>query len=654
MVKSKTTFKINKTFIKKLSAAPIAVLDTLTDDEIAQLIQKANYDYHSTDSKLMSDEIYDIVREFLENRNPDHPILKAVGAPLNEDKVKLPYFMGSMDKIKTDDKLIEKFKATYTCSYVVSDKLDGNSALYHIDKDGNVKLYSRGDGTLGQDISNLIPYIQGLPTIMEPGFTARGEMIISRKNFESKLKDKGANARNMVAGVLNAKFPNLDIAKYIEFVAYELVSPQLTPDNQFDTLKKSGFTVAYHKTISEHILSNEYLSKKLMDRRKDSPYEVDGIVIAHNALHPRTKGNPKHAFAFKNIQMLEKAEVNVSHVEWNISKDGYIIPTVIFNPVSLAGVSIQRASGFNGKYIFDNKIGPGSVIIIIRSGDVIPHIVEVLKPASSGKAQMPSVKYTWSTTGVDVIVSDKESNNDMKFKNLEYFFNKIDIKGFSSGTIKKLFDAGYTDIRSIINITKEELLKIDGIQAKSAEKIYNSLSEGMTDIDCILLMNASNIMGRGMGSKKIEMIIKEIPAIISKNYVPTVDELVAIKGIEKKTATLFVENLPKYFEFYREIGVKCKDTNTIRMLSSKKVKFSGKFEGKVFVFTGFRDKELEDKIMNEGGSISNTINKNTYALITKDDSDKESGKIKKVHDVESKYGVKIYIYTKEEFIGKIL
>lgn len=624
--------KITKALITRLNKNPIAVLDTLSEEEIAQLIQKANYDYYNSENPLLTDDIFDTVKEYLEKKNPKHPILKAVGAAAAAgEKVELPYYMGSLDKIKSDDKQLERFKAAFPCSYVVSDKLDGNSGMYYVDKDGKGHLYSRGDGTLGQDISHLLPFVRGIPSAVPKLYAVRGEVIMSRADF-AKVADKGANARNMVAGIINAKLPDLEIARLIQFVAYELVHPREAPEAQMATLGALGFKVVHHQVVTEQSLTNPLLSGVLVDRRKGSEFEVDGIVVAHNGVHNRTKENPKHAFAFKSVHTMEKAEVIVTSVEWNMSKDGYLIPVVHFNPVHLAGVMIAKANGFNGKYIKDNRLGPGSRIVIMRSGDVIPYILEVLSPAANGQPQMPTIDFEWSKSGVDIFVPKESGGDELALKNIIYFFNKLDIKGVSAGTITKIFNAGYKDIKSIVNIKKTDLAGLEGMGEKSAQNVHSALAAGTKDVDCVLLMDASNTLGRGLGPKKLEAIVGAFPQIVSKSYTPTVEELTSIKGIEKKTAELFVKNLPAFFRFYKECGVTCAKSEkpvagpTGSSLSHLNV-----------VFTGVRDKALEDYLEANGATVSSGISGKTTTLIVKSTDGKETSKVQKARDL----GVKV-------------
>ena len=132
------------------------------------------------------------------------------------------------------------------------------------------------------------------------------------------------------------------------------------------------------KNDSIKSLSNEYLSEILIKWRDEYEYEIDGIIVIDDKLYNRITGNPLHAFAFKMIISEQIAEAKVVNVLWTPSKDGYLKPRVQIEPITLGGVKIEYATGFNAKFIVDNNIGLGSLITIIRSGDVIPHILSVV------------------------------------------------------------------------------------------------------------------------------------------------------------------------------------------------------------------------------------------------------------------------------------
>lgn len=646
------SFKLSKSNIAKLQKNPIEFLNSLTENDIVSLLQQANYHYRNKES-IISDTLYDMVHDHLEKINPNHPILKNIGAAVADDdrKVKLPVFMGSLNKIKADDTELEKFKNKYPGRYTLADKLDGNSALLTHDTDKNLKLFTRGDGSVGQDISHIIPFINGiLPLVrnIRHKFIIRGELIISKINYETYLKTKGPNARNIVSGFLNAKIPDLEIAKLTDFVAYEMVYPEHTPLMQYDEIIELGFNPVHTITVTEEELTTGYLSELLMNRRVNSPYEIDGIVVTHDGVHKRAyEENPTYAFAFKSILMVDQAEVVVLQVEYNMSKDGILVPVVNFTPITLDGVKISRAHGFNAKFIQDNKIGPGSKLVIIRSGLVIPYIEKVLSPSETGEGQMPDVPYTWSKTGVDAI-ADSENNAELLYKQFENFFNKIDVKNLSSGTLIKIYNAEINTVQKLFAATIEDLIKVPGIKDKTANNIVTALRERKSTLDCITIMEASNTIGRGFGRKKIEMILNSNKDIVDKRYIPTIKELVSIKGIEATTADAFVSNLPTFWKFVDDnnlLSVACaSSSSSSKQKATTQQQATTTLSGKKFVFTGFRDKALEEKIISLGGQITTSVSKNTTAVVAKvQDAEKDSGKVLKAKELN------IPVYDVEEF-----
>ena len=635
---------VSKKVIADFKKNPKDYLEKLNDNELIDFVQDLNYEYYIKGVSLVNDELYDYTKDELRKRKPEHPLLKDVGVS-KTSKIVLPYYMGSMDKIKNNEKELNNWIKKYKKAegYVLSDKLDGISGLLHFDSDGkNVKLYTRGDGYKGQDISHLLKFINHIPDFkdIDKEIAVRGELIMSKENFiKIKKEDKTIkNVRNAVAGIFNSKKPNLKIAKYIDFVVYECIKPDnLTPKKQFKKLKKFGFKTAYAETISD--IDIKLLSNRLVNRRDNSEYDIDGIIIAHDKYYERIDGeNPKYSFAFKSIITSKKAEVLVLKVEWNLTKDDYLQPIVHFEPVEIDGVTIEKATGFNAKFIKDNKIAPGSIIVIIRSGDVIPKIEEVLK--KSEEPSMPdNYKWKWNETEVEILLDEKQLNEttikEKNFKELENFVLKIKFDRIGPGVIKKLFDSGINTIDKFLSVTKEELLKAPGIKDKTADNILKSIKTSMTDLDCITLMTASNKLGRGFAAKKLKLIVDEYPDIVNKNMKPTASDLIKIKGIEKKTAEKFVNNFDNYLEFIKTNKIKC-------VYKEVKQNKDSKLKDLKIVFTGFRSSEFEEFIENNGGKIQSSISKNTDLLVIKN-KDTGGSKIEKAKEL------KIKIITKKEF-----
>jgi len=632
--------------------ANLSQLSTTLDLNLAQpfpkvaLLVHANNMYHNHEP-IMSDSEYDSLYASVSKEFPDHPALKQIGAPvITKNKVTLPYFMGSMDKIKPDTNSLFIWKNKYNGPYVVSCKLDGVSGLYTTE-DGTPKLYTRGDGKVGQDISYLIPYLR-LPKISN--ITIRGEIIMSKESFENKYKTHQSNPRNMVAGIVNQKKINRDVLKDVEFVAYELINPSSKkPSEQMNILKKMDINVVQHAIFESKCTTNEKLSEVLIEWRKTSPYSIDGIIVAHDGTYvERKEGNPEHAFAFKMVLTEQIAEARVVDVVWTPSKDGYLKPRVQIEPVQLGGVCIEYATGFNGAFIQKNGIGFGAVIELVRSGDVIPHIRQIIVPASQPK--MPDVPYKWNETNVDLIIENMDTDLTVREKNITRFFKGLQVDGIGPGNVNRMIHAGFDTIPKIVHLTEENLLKVEGFQTKTAQKLFNSIKTQLHSAPLVTVMAASNMFGRGFNEKKIELILNEYPNIVtddSLNEEEKIGKVKEIKGMSEKSADSFVRMLPEFKEFIKNIGMEDK-LNFSQNL--KKSEENHTLFNKSVVFTGFRDSQLENKLKSIGANVSTSVSKNTFVVLVKDKTqqNENSGKI-----LDAKKW-NIPIITANEFVNKYL
>lgn len=607
----------------------------LKTEQIVDLLLKADNEYYNIGEPSLSDNEYDEIRDYLKTIDKKNEYFKKIGAEILNNKIKLPYFLGSQDKIKDDEKILNKWLNKYDnpSSYIISEKLDGISCLITYNK-SIIKLYTRGNGIYGQDITQFKDYIKGIQPLKDKNIALRGELIINKNNW-SKISDKGSNARNVVAGIINSKTLNKELLQYVEFVVYDVIEPRLKIEDSLKYAKELKFNIVNY--IIEPKLSIELLYDLLKKWKDTSKYEIDGLVVIHNNIYKiKTGENPKYSFAFKSLKMQQDIEVIVTDIEWNISKDKYLKPIVKFDEIQLNGVKIKKATGFNADYIVKNKIGIGSKIKIIRSGDVIPYIKEII---TFTKPLLPSVPYKWK--GKDIILDSENKNRDQDIKNYNYFMKALNIKGIGEGIITKLYDNSYDTLEKIINIKKEELLNIEGFKDKSSDNLIKSLNE-IKHKSCLELMNASNILGRGLGEKKLKLLFDSHPYICNnqeKALKLTVDDLKKINGLGDISAGLIISNLKLFFDFYNTLNIN-KDNKKI---VKDEIKINPKYNNNIYVFSGIRNKELEKIIENSGGKISNTVSKKTTALIVKDKNENTT----KIQNA-IKYNIPIIIYN--EFI----
>ena len=620
--KNSETFDLLQEFKKN----GISILKDLSENVLSDMVVMANEAYRNQ-QPIITDNQFDILEDFIKEKYPNNKIITLIGAPIPAEKNKatLPYEMWSMDKIKPDTKALDNWKAKFNGPYVLSCKLDGVSGLYTTEGE-EPKLYTRGDGKVGQDVSHFIPYLQ-LPSKKtgEKGFVVRGEFVIPKMVFENKYKKNFANARNLVSGIVNQKTIDVKI-KDVNFVAYEVIVPTMKQSEQFDFLKKLDINVVMYETIGSQELTNEYLSQTLIEWRKNYVYEIDGVIVVNDKVYPRKSGNPEHAFAFKMVMSDQVAEAKVVDVLWSPSKDGYLKPRVQIEPIKLGGVTIEYATGFNGSFIKDNKIGIGAVIEIIRSGDVIPYIRKVVVGAE--EAKMPQVPYKWNDTHIDIMLEDIKSDETVKEKNITGFFRGIGVQGLSSGNISRIIKAGYDSVGKIIHMSVDDLKGVEGFQDKSAKKIHDGIKEKLADASLVTIMAATNIFGRGFSDKKIELIVDAYPNLFNPQISTQekIKKISQVKGMALKTAESFVAKIDDFEDFLMETDLfyKLIEFEKINKGAKQEIDTNNPLYEKIIVMTGFRDDDLEKKLKQMGAKLSSNVSKNTFMVVAKNKNDDSS------------------------------
>ena len=625
--------------IENYKTGGISVLENLSESILNDMLVKTNDVYRNLgpdEQPLITDNQYDILEDYIKKKYPKNTVVGKIGAPVEKNKVKLPYQMASMDKIKPDTKALPSWKAKYKGPYVLSCKLDGVSGLYTTENNKSA-LYTRGDGKVGQDVSHFISYID-LPK--DKDIVVRGEFIMKKSIFTSKYSDKFANARNLIAGTVNRVTVN-DTVKDMDFVAYEVIKPDIKPSEQMKKLKELGFNTVKNEIMND--ITNDDLSERLVSWRNNYEYEIDGVIVTNDKIYPRKSGNPDHSFAFKMVLSDQMAETKVLDVEWNASKDGYLKPRVRVEQVQLSGVKIEYATGFNGAFIESNKIGVGAVIELIRSGDVIPYIRNVITPAD--QPLMPNVEYIWNDKHVDIMLKNKEEDETVRNKNIALFFKGIDVEGLGEKNVVKIIDTGFDTIPKILQMTKEQLLSVEGFKEKMAIKVRDGIKEKIEKASLSKIMAVSNMFGRGFSDKKVELILEEYPDILTSSESPEqkITKLKSVKGMALKTAEPFVKNIPVFLGFLEE----CKLTDKLKTITVKKETKdeSHPLFKKSIVMSGARDKELENKLKEIGASLSSSVTSKTFAVITPD-TDSNTGKVATAKEL------KIQILSPQEFKSK--
>jgi DNA ligase (NAD+) len=578
--------------------------------ELKKLIVEANRQYYGEGRQpvikkiTITDAMYDRWIEELRIRDPKSSLLTTDNEKLSKSKVKLPYYLPSLDKIGPKHNKVDKWSSKYSGPFLVMDKLDGASILL-VYKNGKISAFSRGsrgDSRIGGDISYLVPHLN-IPAFTK-NIAVRGEIVLPKAKFE-KYKDVYSNPRSVASAVMVSKNKH-KATKDVEVVIHEVIEPASnSPKKDLDIAKKMGFKVVDHHVTNS--LSEKYLQDHLKDRRSSSKHDIDGLVIKDDNNHGyTTSGNPKHAIAYKVDSEDNVAITRVKKVQWNESKYKLLIPVLILEPVILLNTRVTKATAHDAKYVIDNNLGAGAIVEITKGGEIIPYINRVIKAAK--EIDYPDydweTEYYWSSdTEVDfALVDDTEST---KAKQIVAFLKTLEIENVGYTTVLKLMRHGINDVNDFVNLTVSGLMSIPGFQKTSADKIVSNIQHGLKTATLDKLMYASGKFGYGYGLKKLK-VISQVPNILNAR---TPRDLGTIPGISAASVAAIVKAIPAFVKWLKVHNFTPK---------SEVKKIGRKLASKTFAFTGFRNKEAEQYIENEGGKVASSVSKTTTALIISD------------------------------------
>lgn len=594
--------------------------------EIIQKLTVASEAYYNTGEPIMTDDEYDSLREKLESLDPKNSYLTAVGAGVKAGAVSLPAPMPSLNKIKPATPAFSSWlSGCGSAEWILSEKLDGISALW---LPRERKLYLRGDGLTGQDVSHVVSRgIVGLPVRIERGFMVRGELVLRKADTP-----EGTIGRSWINGLLHRTEPDAEKMARIRFVAYEILSDvEHTREEQFALLTKMKYEIPWWKKVVSP--TEELLATFLKSRRAESQYDTDGIVVGKNQVpewHKFPAGtlqNPKDMVAFKMVLADQCAETRVVKVHWAVSYQGYYIPRLEIEPVRVGEAVITYVTGHNAKVIADKKLGKGARIRVRRSGDVIPCIDAVLEPAAV--AEFPDAAlWVWDENGVHIKQKEGTGNRELLESRLRHFVDVLEIDRIGPGLVKKLVEADVDEPRKLLATEAGRLSEILG--PATGATLFTGLRKSMAGMTEKKLMIASGVMPRGVGDTKLSSLFEIQPD--PRRW----SEISAAAGWSKDALVGFLPTVATY-EAWRKtqiVGLTYPILSPVAAAATPVVAVPVKGGA---CFTGFRDASIEETLKSLGFVIQATVSKATKILLVPDNADSSSQKLQKARDL----GVKI-------------
>jgi DNA ligase (NAD+) len=607
---------------------------------LADLILKHKALYYQGRPEI-SDSEFDKLEEELTKLDPENYALKVVGTTTS-----------ASDKIKHDRKMLSLLK-----TYVLEDllswkggeevlstmKLDGVSCSLVYDNGRLLQAKTRGDGSFGENIMSKVMWVNTIPKLItsKNKIEIRGELFCDEESFfhlSSEMvsigQDKPTSQRNIVAGLMGRK-DNLEFCRYIKFMAFDYISDEkiTKEEEKFQKLEKNGFTIP-EVGIHKDEKSIEDTIKNAREFMSEGDFQIDGLVFTYNKMSHHeelgeTSHHPRYKMAFK-FQGESKTTV-LKEIIWSVSRNGILTPVGEVEPVELSGAIISRVTLHNYGMVLQNNLKSGDEIEIIRSGEVIPKFLSVVK-SSSNKFQIPD---RCPSCGEKVEIEDIRiycRNDKCPGKNKEVILNfiqKIGIEDLSGKRLEELMNAKMVStIGDIYRLTAEDLMKIDKIKDRLSSKVIESIQKTKT-VDLIIFLSALGISGGAFN--KCEKVVRAGFDSIEKIKHLTLEKLMAIESFAEKSSTEFLSSLKDKQILIDEL-VECGFKFTVEetretALTGKKICITGALTEKRSV--------IEDSIREGGGIVVSSVSKNTDILVT-NETDPTSSKFKKALELKIK------------------
>ena len=654
-------------------------------ERIEELRKQTEYyanKYYDEDNPEISDFEYDMLMVELRNLESKYPeyitkesLTQKVGGNVKEgfEKVTHEIPMQSLQDVfsleeieEFDERMKQKAEENgiKDITYVVETKIDGLSASLEYKQGKLIKGATRGNGLVGEDVTENLKTVKTIPKQLpeEINITVRGEVFISKKEFETLNEQRQineeelfANARNAAAGSLRQLDSKITSKRPLDIYIFNVQKIEGKNFNshyeELEYLEKLGFNVNPVRIPCKNIQEVKQAIQKIGEMRETLTYGIDGAVVKIDNLKFReilgsTVKVPRWAVAYKYPP--EKKETKLKEIICQVGRTGVITPMAILEPVKVAGSTISKTTLHNEDFIKQKDLKIGDTVVIQKAGDVIPEIVEVVKSKRTGEETEFNMPKKCPVCGADAIREEGEAAIRCTgiecpaklYRNLVHFVSReaMNIDGLGENIISQLLEKKLIqNIADIYSLKFEDIASLKKNGTKFAQNLVNSI-EASKQNDLNRLITALGI--RHVGTKAAKMLAKQYKTLdnLSKAKFEDLQQMNDIGEIMANSITEFFaqEQTQDLIQKLKQAGV---NTKTIQ-----NEKTDNKFEGKTFVLTGsleqYTRKEAEEIIEKHGGKTSGTVSKKTSYVLAGEEA---GSKLKKAQELG------ITIITENEF-----
>jgi DNA ligase (NAD+) len=624
--------------------------------ELREQVTTHNYYYHVLDDPRISDAEFDLLmKELLQLEKlypdlvtPDSPSKRVGGMPIPAfQQVQHVVPMLSLDNIFSENELqdfylrLKRNLGMENISWVGEPKIDGLAVSLYYEEGMFQRGATRGDGNTGEDITHNLLTIWSLPLRLRDKVTAeiRGEVFIPREDFlklnmqrEAQGLPLFANPRNAAAGSLRQLDPKVTAERPLDIFVFSLngisgIKALLTHWEALQYLKELGFKVNPLVSLLTGLEQAMDFYRSIESRRRELPYEIDGVVLKVNELLYQqklgyTSRAPRWAVAFKFSS--EEEVTRVKDIEVNVGRTGAVTPVAILDPVLLAGSVVKRASLHNEDILKEKGVMIGDEVVIHKAGDVIPEIVKVIKEKRTGREHaftMPDFcpscgKGLKRLTGEVALRCLNPACPAQLIERIIHFASRsgMDISGLGESLARQLYDSGLVkDVGDLYNLSKEDLVKLERMGEKSAENLLEALHKSKQNpLPKLLVALGIRFVGEKV-ARLLAAHFKSLPEIAAA----PVEEITRLEEIGPKIALSVKEFFNQ--EETKEIVKKLENAGVNFHEGLESEEKNGALRGYTIVLTGtlnnYTRQEAKELIEAKGGKVAGSVSKNTdYVL----------------------------------------